>query len=215
MSDVKRSDLIVRYSRGERANHWIVAGAFFLAGLSGLALFHPLMYWLSGLFGGGQWTRILHPWFGLFMFLLFFVLAVRMFKHNSIQKRDIEWLKRVGDVVSHREDRVPEVGKYNGGQKLLYFVLVICMLVLIVTGILMWRPWFAYTLVPIPVVRVAAVFHAFFAFVLICAIIVHIYSAYWVKGSMQAMTRGTVTPGWAYKHHRLWWRQLRKPAADK
>jgi formate dehydrogenase subunit gamma len=48
------------------------------------------------------------------------------------------------------------------------------------------------------------------AWVLVCAIIVHIYAALWVKGSMRAMTRGVVTPGWAWKHHRGWLREIRK-----
>jgi len=43
---------------------------------------------------------------------------------------------------------------------------------------------------------------------LICAILLHIYAAIWVKGSLHAMLRGTVTPGWAWKHHRAWFRQI-------
>ncbi|OUL68570.1 formate dehydrogenase cytochrome b556 subunit, partial [Paraburkholderia hospita] len=57
-------DLIVRYTPNERTNHWITAITFVLLALSGLALFHPSMFWLSALFGGGQWTRILHPFIG-------------------------------------------------------------------------------------------------------------------------------------------------------
>jgi formate dehydrogenase subunit gamma len=48
-----------------------VAILFFMAGLSGLALFHPALFWLSNLFGGGPWTRILHPFMGVLMFVLF------------------------------------------------------------------------------------------------------------------------------------------------
>ncbi len=50
-----------RYTANERSNHWAVALLFILAGLSGMALFHPALFWLSNLFGGGTWTRILHP----------------------------------------------------------------------------------------------------------------------------------------------------------
>lgn len=39
---------------------------------------------------------------------------------------------------------------------------------------------------------------------LILGIIVHIYAAIWVKGTMQAMTRGTVTENWARQNHPLW-----------
>lgn len=60
---------ILRYNANERSNHWLVAILFFLAGLSGLALFHPALFWLSNLFGGGPWTRILHPFLGVAMFV--------------------------------------------------------------------------------------------------------------------------------------------------
>ena len=63
------STSIQRYTERERMNHWVIAILFFLAGLSGLAFFHPSMYWLTNLFGGGAWTRILHPFLGVLMFL--------------------------------------------------------------------------------------------------------------------------------------------------
>jgi len=42
-------------------NHWAIALLFFLAALSGLAFFHPALFFLGNLFGGGPWTRILSP----------------------------------------------------------------------------------------------------------------------------------------------------------
>jgi len=38
--------------------------------------------------------------------------------------------------------------------------------------------------------------------------IVHVYAGLWIKGSMRAITQGYVTPGWAYRHHRKWFRRL-------
>ncbi|MEM8142040.1 formate dehydrogenase cytochrome b556 subunit, partial [Morganella morganii] len=66
-----------------------VAILFFMAGLSGLALFHPALFWLTNLFGGGPWTRILHPFLGLAMFVFFLGLVVRFAHHNRVQKSDI------------------------------------------------------------------------------------------------------------------------------
>jgi formate dehydrogenase subunit gamma len=199
-------DLIVRYTPNERTNHWITAITFVLLALSGLALFHPSMFWLSALFGGGQWTRILHPFVGLVMFVSFMILALRFWHHNYLDADDRQWLRQINDVLTNREDRLPEVGKYNAGQKLLFFVLVLCLLLLLLSGIVIWRAYFAFYF-PIEVVRVAAVIHAATAFVLICSIIVHIYAAIWVKGSIGAMVRGTVTLGWARKHHPKWFRE--------
>jgi len=47
---------IQRYNPSERSNHWMVAILFVLAALSGLALFHPALFGLSGLFGGGTFA---------------------------------------------------------------------------------------------------------------------------------------------------------------
>jgi formate dehydrogenase subunit gamma len=206
MTDPERRDTIVRYTANERTNHWTVAIAFVLAALSGLALFHPALFWLASLFGGGTWTRILHPFIGLFMALVFVLLSAAVWKDNRLQERDWKWLRRMKDVVNNREAQMPEVGRYNGGQKLLFFVIVFCMVGLVLSGIVIWREYFAMYF-PVGVVRFASLLHALCAFVLIVAIIVHIYSAIWVKGSIQAMTRGTVTPGWAWKHHRAWFRE--------
>jgi hypothetical protein len=72
--------LIVRYPDGTRINHWLTVGLFLCAGLSGLALFHPSMFFFTALFGGGQWSRILHPFFGLLMVLCFIFLFFKMWR---------------------------------------------------------------------------------------------------------------------------------------
>ena len=198
---------IERYNANERSNHWVTAISFVLLALSGLAMFHPSMFWLSALFGGGQWMRILHPFIGVVMFLSFASLVLRFWHHNLIDSDDVRWLKQIGDVLNNREDRLPEVGRYNAGQKMLFFVLVACMALLLLSGIVIWRRYFS-AYFPIDVIRLAAIVHAAAAFVIIAGIIVHIYAAIWVKGTMGAMLKGTVTPGWARKHHRRWFRSL-------
>ncbi|RKP46428.1 formate dehydrogenase subunit gamma [Trinickia fusca] len=197
---------IVRYTAGERALHWITAITFVLLALSGLAMFHPAMFWLATLFGGGQWTRILHPFVGIVMFVVFLLLALRMARHNLLDRDDVRWLTQLDDVLAKRDEALPDVGRYNAGQKLLFFVLVLCLLLLLVSGIGIWRPYFAWKL-SIGTVRLASVVHAVAAFVLILGIIVHVYAAIWVKGSVSAMIRGTVTLGWARRHHAKWFRE--------
>jgi formate dehydrogenase subunit gamma len=205
--------MILRYTAGERTNHWLVAMAFVLAALSGLALFHPALFGLSGLFGGGPWTRILHPFIGLLMLLAFLPFALRVGSENRMQPRDWLWLRQYRDVVNNREDHLPEVGRYNAGQKLVFYAIVLCLAGLLLSGLVIWRAYFSLYF-PVAVVRLASVVHALCALVLICTIIVHIYAAIWVKGSIEAMTRGRVTPGWAWKHHRAWFREIMTRAAN-
>jgi len=105
-----KKDEIQRYNANERSNHWAVAILFILAGLSGLALFHPALFWLSNLFGGGPWTRILHPFLGVAMFVLFLGLVIRFWSANYFSGNDGLWLKNIGKVMRNQEDGVPPIG---------------------------------------------------------------------------------------------------------
>ncbi len=194
-----------RYTAGERANHWIVGICFILLALSGLAFFHPAFFPLTMLFGGGPWTRILHPYIGVVMFVFFLVMVIRFASLNLIEKRDIEWLKNVNKMVDGDDHDMPEQGKYNGGQKVLFWGLVVGMLLLLVSGVLMWRAWLN---LPVDIVRIASVVHAIAAVWMIGLIIMHVYAAIWTRGTIRAMLYGTVTRAWAKQHHRGWYRQM-------
>jgi formate dehydrogenase subunit gamma len=139
------------------------------------------------------------------MVLAFVLLAAKVWRHNAWEARDSQWLRQIDDVLDNREEKLPDVGRYNAGQKLLFYVIVVCLLGLLLTGLAMWRAYFS---LPVELVRLASLLHAVCALVLICAIVVHIYAAIWVKGSVHAMTRGTVSYGWAWKHHRAWFREV-------
>lgn len=203
--------LIRRYDDGTRVNHWIVALLFLAAGLSGLALFHPYFWPFTGLFGGGPWTKTLHPFFGLAMVLGFVILFFQVWRDNVWTRNDSAWMRRSPRLLRGHEDEMPPVAKYNAGQKGVFWLFTVCLLVLLVTGFLFWVPWFA-SAVPIPVRRLAVLLHAVAAFVLVLGVIIHVYAAIWVKGSVRAMTRGTVSRAWARRHHPLWYRDI---GADK
>ena len=200
--------MVLRYRDRTRMNHWFVAIVFFCAALSGLAVFHPLFYPFVYLFGGGVWARILHPFFGVVMTLGFFGLFLALWRENVMGAGDKAWLKAAPTLLRGDEGDMPPVGKNNAGQKLVFWSAAICLVVLLVTGVRFWQPWFADAF-PVPFRRIAVVLHAFAATVLILTIITHIYASLWVKGSIQAMTRGTVSEGWARFHHPLWWRQIK------
>ena len=212
--DTHHPDLLLRHANRDRILHWLVALAFLFVAASGLALFHPALYFLSGVLGGGAWSVLLHPFVGLALVLGFGLFALPLWQQNRLTPGDRIWLDRLRDVVDNRDDRLPEAGKFNAGQKVLYIVTVVCIALLLVSGLLIWRRYFA-GFFPGGVVRLGAVVHAFTAFVLVIGTIVHVVAAFWVKGSIRAMTRGTVTLGWAYKHHRAWFREMTRPASGR
>ena len=196
---------IQRYNASERMNHWAVAICFILLAMSGLAFFHPAFFPLTALFGGGPWTRILHPYIGVVMALFFIAMVLRFWRLNVIEDRDVEWLKNVDQMVDGDDHNMPEQGKYNGGQKALFWGLVLFMLVLMVSGTLMWRAWFT---LPVDVVRLASVLHALAGVAMIGLIVLHVYAAIWTRGTIRAMMYGTVTRAWAKQHHRGWCRKV-------
>ena len=196
-----------RYTAGARLNHWVTAISLVLLALSGLALFTPSLYFLTGLFGGGQWTRTIHPWIGVVLFVSFFGLFVRFWRANLWKAEDGTWMARLRDVIGGHEENLPEVGKYNAGQKVVFWAMSILILVLIVSGFAIWDQYFAqYT--TIDQKRWAVLIHAMAAVTIICVWIVHVYAAIWVRGTIGAMTKGQVTGGWAWRHHRKWLREL-------
>jgi len=196
-----------RYEDRTRLNHWAVALLFFCAALSGLAFFHPSLFFLGNLFGGGVWSRILHPFFGLLMVLGFLGLFFKMWRENTLKPVDREWMKQIRHMAAGDKSHMPPVGKYNAGQKLVFWAFAASLLVLLVTGFVFWQPWFA-DYFSVPLRRVAVLLHAIAAVVLILSVITHIYAAIWVKGTIRAMTRGTVTEGWARLNHPLWHREV-------
>jgi formate dehydrogenase subunit gamma len=216
--DVARGDAVHRGGRGEpvivdrytvaaRINHWITAVCLVLLALSGLALFSPRLFFLTGLFGGGQMARMLHPWIGVVMFVSFAGLFIRFWRLNLWDRADSAWIGKPGDVLAGKEEKLPEVGKYNAGQKLYFWLMSITILVLFFSGIATWQQYFGDRFT-IDQKRMAVLVHALAAIVAICLWIVHVYAAIWVRGTIGAMTRGKVTGGWAWRHHRRWLREI-------
>jgi len=194
--------LLHRYNDRERLNHWVVAILFFCAGLSGLALFHPSLFF-------GPWTRILHPFLGVLMTLSFLGLLVRFWRHNLGEESDKAWSDNMGKLLRGDKSGMPAVGRYNPGQKRVFWLMAVSLLVLVATGITFWRPWFA-PYFSIELMRIAVVLHAIAAVVLVLTTTVHIYAAIWVKGTMRAMTRGTVSESWARRNHALWYQEMKQ-----
>ena len=201
--------MLQRYRDGDRMNHWFIALMFVLAGLSGLAFFHPSLFFFSYLFGGGPWARILHPFLGVLMFVGFLGMFLRLWKDNVVTAADREWRQHMGDMLRGNKAGMPPAGKYNYGQKMVFWAMALSLVVLLLTGLMFWRPWFA-PYFPIDVLRAAVLLHSVAAVVLVAATIMHVYAAIWVKGTVRAMTRGTVSESWAKANHPLWHREMTK-----
>ncbi len=90
---------------------------------------------------------------------------------------------------------------------MLFWLLVVCMALLILSGIVIWRAYFSF-LFPLWLVRLSAVVHAVAGWAMILLIIGHIYVAIWTRESIDAMLYGRVRKAWAKQHHPAWFREI-------
>jgi len=199
-------DLILRYPVGERIAHWAIAIAFIFLFLSGLAMFHPFFFWTSLLFGGGQFMRFIHPIAGVVLVILFYPYAAREWHNNRWLPVDAEWVRKLFAYM-RKEDPPLDNHKYNGGQKLMFWSMVPLIALLFLTGVVTWQPLLAPAFPP-SLRRVAGLIHATAAFIMFVGIGIHWYAAYWTKGAVRAMVRGTVSRAWARFHHPAWYREV-------
>ncbi len=197
---------ILRHDNRERITHWLIAIFFLFLFLSGLAMFSPVFFWIAHFFGGGQFMRMVHPFAGVLLVLLFYPYAWRLRKDNRWTAADGEWVRNAQAYMEKRKE-FGDTGKYNAGQKLMYWSMVPIIAVLFLTGITMWQPWFAGSFPP-GLRRLFGLVHAVSAFVMFIGIGIHWYAAYWTRGSIRAMVRGTVSQAWARYHHPAWFRQI-------
>ena len=116
---------LIRNATATRINHWMTAGCFVLLLLSGLSMFHPLLFWLSELFGGGQWTRAVHPWIGVVLLLSYAGMIVQFWRDNGWNRDDVAWMRAIDRVLVNEEEGVPEVGRFNAGQKFVFWAMAL------------------------------------------------------------------------------------------
>ena len=211
---VHRGELL-RHPVYTRVLHWSVAITFILSLLSGFAIYSPWLYrWLTPLFGGGPMTRFLHPWFSLLFTVLFVFQFVNWLAPMRWTSSDSRWMRRLRAYVSNREKVEPEdVGFFNGGQKLYFWIIVVSAVLFLITGLLLWFD----DVVPHWLVAVSYVVHDIVSLVMLAGFIIHIYEGTAAQpGTFQSMTNGTVTEEWAWTHHPAWYGEVtgRDPRQD-
>ena len=197
-------DHLVRHDLASRAIHWTVALSFILALFSGLPIWTPIFGWMARLFGGLNVCRWLHPFAGIALTGASLVMFGKWVGDMRMRTGDWAWAgPKLISYLRHRTED-PDVGKYNGGQKIFFYLVTFLALALLATGIVLWYPsMFGATLREWSWLVHDAAF-IFFA----ANIVVHIYlGTAALPGTFQSMTRGTVSKDWAKLHHPRWHRE--------
>lgn len=195
---------IQRFNLLERANHWMVASCFIILALSGLNLTfgrHILLPLVGpeAFTAISQWGKYAHN-FLAFPFTLGLVLMLLLWvKDNIPNGTDIRWLKAGGGLVGHGH---PDAGRFNAGQKGIFWVTILGGAAVAVTGYMLVFP-FMFT--DIAGMQLSHIIHSVVSVLMIAVMLAHIYiGTVGMEGASDAMTTGQVDLNWAKQHHNLW-----------
>ncbi len=198
---------VTRFNAAERIVHWVVALAFGYAALTGLALWSPRLFWLAAVFGGGTTARAWHPWGGVVFTAALAVMFLKWARAMRIDADDRTWLARAHRYAVHDHAGLPEPGRFNAGQKALFWLQSAAAALLLASGVVLWLP----ESMPRALREASILIHPLAAVASIGGIILHVYmGTAAVPKALRGMIQGWVTPRWAALHHPKWYREIRK-----
>jgi formate dehydrogenase subunit gamma len=207
---------VQRFNTFERLTHWFTASAFIVLALTGLNVTFG-RYVLLPLLGPDIFSAVslafkyAHNYVAFAFMIGLAVMFVIWIVHNIPNRYDAQWLAAGGGMFSRGTH--PPARKFNAGQKLVFWSVIVGGTVLSVSGIYMLFPfWFA----DMPALQLATVLHSVFALILIAVIIAHIYiGTLGMEGAWDAMNTGQVDENWAREHHSVWYSELKGQPAPK
>jgi len=196
--------VLVRFSTFERFVHWMTAACFILLALSGLNITfgRPLLLPLIGpeaFTTWSQWAKYAHNYLSFPFTIGVFMIFLMWIAWNIPNRVDVEWLKEGGGMVG---DKHPPADRFNAGQKMIYWIVVLGGTAVAVTGYILMFPFYGTNIANM---QLAQIVHSVVAMLFIAAMLGHIYiGTIGMEGAFEAMWDGTVDVNWAKEHHNLW-----------
>ena len=77
------------------------------------------------------------------LFFAFAGLFLRFWRLNLWKREDGTWMAKLRDVIAGHDEKLPEVGKYNAGQKMVFWLMSILIVILISSGFAIWDQYFS------------------------------------------------------------------------
>jgi formate dehydrogenase subunit gamma len=195
---------ILRFKALERFAHWLTAVSFVALALTGLNITFGKTLLLP-LIGPDAFARVsqaakyVHDFTGFSFAVGLILIFVIFFWDNRFEKVDLDWIKQGGGFI--KEKHAP-AGRFNFGEKLVYWLSVAAGVAVSVSGFLLLFPFYGVDIIGM---QLAQVVHAVVAVLFVALILAHIYiGTIGMEGAFEAMGTGEVDLNWAKEHHDLW-----------
>jgi formate dehydrogenase subunit gamma len=218
---------MIRFTGFERMSHWLLAVSFIALALSGLNMLYGKYVFLpllgpeifSFITGVGKW---LHNYVAFGFMLGLALVFILWIKDNIPNMHDLKWIDAGGGLFTR--DSHPPARKFNAGQKIIFWVVIIAGVSISLSGISLLFPfqthffadtfaalhslgfvWLPAELTAIEEMQYSQLWHSIIAFIFIAVVIAHIYiGTIGMEGAFDAMGSGEVDTNWAREHHSLW-----------
>lgn len=197
---------ILRFTSFERFVHWLTATTFVILGITGLNISFGrelILPWLGAdsFSAWSEWAKYAHNYLS-FAFTLGVVLMFLMWiGQNFPTAADVQWFK-MGGGMGKGGDHAPAY-KFNGGQKLLYWFIVLGGAAMMISGYALLFPF--YGGLTVGTMELAEIFHGVVGVLFVALIVAHIYlGTLGMEGAFESMVDGNVDLNWAKEHHNLW-----------
>jgi formate dehydrogenase subunit gamma len=198
---------MLRFTAFERFVHWMTTTCFVVLAISGLNISFgkALLLPLIGPAAFSAWSQVAkyaHNYLS-FSFTIGVVLMFLMWVANNLPTRvDVEWMKHGGGMFGGVE---PPAFKFNAGEKLIFWIVVIGGGVAAATGYILLFPFYE---TGIESMQLAQVVHSVVGVLYIASMLVHTYmGTIGTEGAFEGMATGEVDVNWAKSHHSLWYEE--------
>lgn len=217
---------IERFNGLDRFAHWLTATTFIVLALTGLNIMFGryLLLPLIGPEAFGTLTlagKYAHNYLAFPFILGFILMFVLWVAHNIPDRHDLRWIVKGGGLFSRHSH--PPARKFNFGQKVVFWAVILGGLSLALSGIALMFPFqtnlwgktlgflaglgleVPTAITPMLEMQLNTVWHAVVGLVMIVVILGHIYiGTIGMEGAFAAMGSGKVDLNWAREHHSLW-----------
>ena len=195
---------ILRFRAIERFAHWLTAASFVVLGLTGLNITFGKVLLLpvigpDAFSSVSQAAKYIHNFTSAAFVVGLVLIIVIFFRDNLPEKVDIDWVKQGGGFIKSKH---APAGRFNLGEKLVYWLSLLAGVAVSVSGFLLLFPFFGADILDM---QLAQVVHAVVAILFVALILGHIYiGTLGIEGAFEAMGTGEVDLNWAKEHHDLW-----------
>ena len=205
MTEAKTQTWYTRFTVAERVEHWVLFASFTTLGVTGLVQKFAtagISQAIIGFLGGIETTRIIHHWAAAIFLLEAVYHIIAAGYRLYVQKKKptlVPGLKDVRDALQWVgynlgfTNQPPKMPRYNFMEKMEYWAVVWGLVIMGVSGLMMWNPIFVTRYLPgfwIPTAKAA---HGYEAILAVLAIIIwHFYNVH-LKHWNWSMIRGQIS----------------------